>query len=98
MLLTGKRIDAPTALSIGIANEITMDLEKSVHQWADQICRRSRVTVAYAKAMAWRHQLSSLADELGRASMVQSFLMDTEEHGSFVKTFLGEKRVDDRIP
>lgn len=95
LLLTGKRIDATTALDMGIVNEITMDLEDSVRQWTDRICRRSRITVAYAKAMAWRHQFPSLAEELSQASMVQSLLMDTDGHQSFVQTFLSPKRGDD---
>jgi 2-(1,2-epoxy-1,2-dihydrophenyl)acetyl-CoA isomerase len=90
MLLTGQRIDAQTAQNIGIVRAVTPDLPASVQQWAEQICRRSRETVKYLKAMAWHNRLPSLVEELSRASMMQSLMMDTEGHRAFVRNFLGK--------
>lgn len=54
MLLTGRRVDAREALSLGIVNEVVpaSELMAAARRWADQICECSPVSVRTTKRVA----------------------------------------------
>lgn len=54
MLLTGRRVDAREALSLGIVNEVVpaSGLMAAARRWADQICECSPVSVRTTKRVA----------------------------------------------
>ena len=66
LCITGRWIDAPQALVLGLVNEIVRlpSLHRSAHDWALRLSRLPREQIAAAKLAVWEGLNGSLADGL----------------------------------
>jgi dehydration protein DpgD len=66
-LLTGRRMDAATALRFGLVNEVlpVADLDRGVQEWTDDLLRCSPLAVRAIKEAALRSVDMPLADAFG---------------------------------
>lgn len=66
LCITGRWIDAPQALVLGLVTEVVsrQSLRRTAHEWALRLSRLPREHIAVAKLAIWEGLNSSLADGL----------------------------------
>lgn len=93
MLVTGRFIDAPTALDWGLINEIAPDaaLDAAVAEKAAQILSKSPAAIRHGKAMFSRQRRMPLADAYAYAADVMARNMMEPETCARIDAFLDKR-------
>lgn len=93
LLLTGDRIDAERAKTIGLINEVveSAELMERARDMAKRICENGPLAVRAIKELAVRSQYLSLEDGLRMEQAISRILGTTDDAKEGIKAF-GEKR------
>lgn len=93
LVLTGRIIDAQTALRMGLVNKVVTheELEESVNQICEEIAQNAPLAVTGAKDAVYYGAIHDLASSLEYDAYVQSMCQLTEDHKEGVMSFV-EKR------
>jgi len=93
MILLGERIDAETALRIGLVEEIAADGEAKARalQWAAQAAKQSPTSVAACKRLVQATRTQSHATALVSEREAFVDLFDTADQAEGVNAFLGKR-------
>ena len=93
MILLGERIDAATALRIGLVEEVTGKGESKARalEWAKKVEKQSPTSVAACKALVQATRTQSHATALVREREAFVDLFDTADQAEGVAAFLGKR-------
>lgn len=93
MLVTGRFIDAATAVDWGLINEAVpeSDLDAAVQRKCDAILAKSPTAIRYGKAMFYRQAQMTLADAYAFAGDVMARNMMEDDAGEGVDAFIAKR-------
>ncbi|OWT61774.1 enoyl-CoA hydratase/isomerase family protein [Candidimonas nitroreducens] len=93
ILLTGRRLDAQSAHTMGMVHAVLTQetLMKRAHTMADMICRGSAQALSMTKAMLNRGLESDYAASASMESYAQGISMSTPYHKRAIEAFLGRE-------
>lgn len=93
MLLTGDFIDAETALSYGLLNQVVADdeLDTAIANWTDKICAKSALALRIGKAMFYKQLGMSLEDAYAYAGERMACNMDSADAREGVDAFFAKR-------
>ena len=94
MLLTGDFIDAETALSYGLLNQVVADeeLDDAVAAMADKICAKSALALRIGKDMFYRQLDMPLEEAYGYAGERMACNMDSADAREGIDAFLQKRQ------
>lgn len=94
MLVTGRFIDAATALDWGLINEVVpaADLDAAVARKAGDIAAKSPAAIRYGKAMFYRQQSLPLADAYAYAGEIMARNLMEGEASQGIDSFLSRRK------
>ncbi|MEZ5590893.1 MAG: enoyl-CoA hydratase [Gammaproteobacteria bacterium] len=94
MLLTGDFIDAETALSYGLLNQVVADeeLDAAVAAMADKICAKSALALRIGKDMFYRQLDMPLEEAYGYAGERMACNMDSADAREGIDAFLQKRQ------
>ena len=93
MLVTGRFIDAATAVDWGLINEAVpeSDLDAAVQRKCDAILAKSPTAIRYGKAMFYRQRQMNLEDAYAFAGEVMARNMMEDDAGEGVDAFIAKR-------
>jgi enoyl-CoA hydratase len=94
LILTGDRIDAAEALSIGLVSEIVRpeQLDQKVGEWAERLGGGGPVAIAYAKEAIRRGIEMPLAEGLRLESDLSTLLTNTKDRLEAAEAFRAHRK------
>jgi enoyl-CoA hydratase/carnithine racemase len=94
MLVTGKFIDAATALDWGLINEVVpaADLDRAIARKAGEIAAKSSAAIRHGKAMFYRQQSMPLADAYAYAGEIMARNLMEEQASQGIDSFLSRRK------
>jgi enoyl-CoA hydratase/carnithine racemase len=93
LILTGRNVQAPEALSMGIADRVvaSADLGSAAAAWADELAASPAVAAALAKSILNRSLDLSLAAVLDLSAGAAGICYTTEDHLRLVESFIDSR-------
>lgn len=90
LIYTGRRVDAPEALALGIADRVAAPdtLLGEATRWAADLSQHSRTALGLAKSILDRSFELSLEDALAAGAQAQAIAYTTTEHHASVAAFM----------
>lgn len=94
LILSGRRVEAGEALSLGIADRVVPapDLEHAAEGWARELAANGATATALAKSILDRSLELSLDDVLALGAQATAICYTTDEHRDSVTSFLESRR------
>lgn len=93
LLLLGDRVDAETAVSIGLASKLVEDeeLEEDVSELATRLADGPTMAYGATKILLSRELDMDLGSSIELEAFTQALLMTTEDHAEFYRAFTGKR-------
>jgi enoyl-CoA hydratase/carnithine racemase len=99
MLVTGKFIDAATALDWGLINEVVpaAELDAAIARKAAEIAAKSPAAIRHGKAMFYRQQSMPLADAYAYAGEIMARNLTEGDACERIDSFLNRRRPSGKV-
>jgi enoyl-CoA hydratase/carnithine racemase len=96
MLLLGDRVDAATALSVGLVSRVVADdaLTAATNEMARRLATGPTMAYGATKVLLGRELDMDLSSSIELEAFTQALLMTTEDHAEFHRAFTGKRDPD----